>query len=368
MGVGTYRRRVFPLALAAMLLLCMAAAAAMPATGRAASAPNTISNISFGPRTPNILRLNEKVTISFDYTTNEAAGVQIFARPMSGASLTPGYAAHGSPDYPVGAGTGTGYFTITAGSPTVTAVRFQMWNVGQTTLLCETIVPVHYQFKSATRTVTQLGLTATPNVLKFGHRVKVAFKYRAYVAGGVRIFVRPLTSGSMTHNYAAHASPLYPAGTGSGSGWFTITKGTTTVNQVRIQMWNANRTKKLYEAIVPVHYRYASTANIVYSLALSPRTPNVLTFDSKVTIAFKYSTNVAGGAMIFARPMTGASLTPNYAAHPSPVYPVGSGSSSGYFTITSGPVTVDGIRLQMWNSTQTKLLFQKRIPVSYQYE
>ena len=71
---------------------------------------------------------------------------------------------------------------------------------------------------------------------------------------------------------------------------------------------------------------------------------------------------------IFARPFTSGALTPNYAAHPSPLYPVGTGSASGWFTISDGTVKVDQIRIQMWNADQTRLLFQTKIPVSYQFK
>jgi hypothetical protein len=50
------------------------------------------------------------------------------------------------------------------------------------------------------------------------------------------------------------------------------------------------------------------------------------------------------------------------------LYPEGSGSGSGSFTIRSGNVTVDQIRIQMWTDGQTELLAEVKIDVNYQFE
>lgn len=100
---------------------------------------------------------------------------------------------------------------------------------------------------------------------------------------------------------------------------------------------------------------------------LTPPTPNLLTFGQDVSLSFNYSTTVPSGVRIFARPFTGSALKPNYAAHGSPLYPTVSGTGSGSFTITSGAVTVDKIRLQLWNADQTQLLVDMLIPVHCQF-
>ena len=103
------------LSLLVLLVLVLAfssfqdARAALPSV----SADNLVTQIGLAPRTPNILLFNQNITVSFSYNTNEVGGVRIFARPFSGASLSPNYAACGSPLYPTGTGTGTCTFTIT---------------------------------------------------------------------------------------------------------------------------------------------------------------------------------------------------------------------------------------------------------------
>ncbi len=358
------------LSLAVLLVLVLTfssildARAALPAV----SAEDLVTRIGLAPPTPNILLFNQQVTVSFSYNTTEAGGVHIFARPFSGASLSPNYAACPSPLYPVGTGTGTCRFTITSGATTVTRIRFQMWDDSQTTLLFQTFVPVSYQFKGNANLVRSIGLVpATPNILLFGQNVTVRFGYRTNQQGGVRIFARPFTGTALTPNYAACPSPIYPVGSGTGTCSFTITSGANTVTGIRFQMWNANQTVLLFQALIPVSYQFKGDANLVRSIALVPATPNILRFGQNVTVRFSYRTNQRAGVRIFARPFTGSALTPNYAACPSPIYPVGSGTGTCTFTITNGTVTVNRIRFQIWNATQTTLLFQGFIPVSYQF-
>jgi hypothetical protein len=116
----------------------------------------------------------------------------------------------------------------------------------------------------------------------------------------------------------------------------------------------------------------ATAAHSVTQFTLGPQTPNVLKFGQQVTVSFSYDTTAAGGVRIFARPMTttdaGDVLTPNYAACPSPLYAVGSGTGSCTFTIVDGSVTVDKIRIQMWDANQTTKLFQAKLPVYYRFQ
>lgn len=77
---------------------------------------------------------------------------------------------------------------------------------------------------------------SSPACLANGDQVNVEFEYKHNNAGGVRIFVRPMSKGNLTPDYAAHASPLYKEKQGSGEGNFTISSGKVFVDQIRIQM------------------------------------------------------------------------------------------------------------------------------------
>ncbi len=114
----------------------------------ALAAGHSVTNVTLNPPTPNILVHNQRVNISFSYSTTEAGGVRIFARPFVGGSPAPGYAASPAGISPVGSGTGTQWFTITSGNVTVDRIRIQMFNANQTQLLFEAYLPVHYEFRA----------------------------------------------------------------------------------------------------------------------------------------------------------------------------------------------------------------------------
>lgn len=111
-----------------------------------------------------------------------------------------------------------------------------------------------------------------------------------------------------------------------------------------------------------------SANHLVTNIVLTTPTPNILAHNQQVNFTFDYNTTEAGGVRIWGRPYTGSALTPNYAAHGSPLHAVGAGSGSGYFTITTGRVTVNKIRFEIWDNAQTRRLFRGFIPVNYQYK
>ena len=128
--------------------------------------------------------------------------------------------------------------------------------------------------------------------------------------------------------------------------------------------------KKLLPVLVATLFLVFTEIGIcdnISNIQLSPISPASLTFNQYVNITFDYTTEVAGGVRIFARPFSGGSLTPNYAAHPSPLYPVGSGSGTGNFTIKSGDAMVDQIRFQMYNADQSVMLLEFFIPIEYHF-
>jgi hypothetical protein len=360
---------VLGLALAVVLLaLALAPGIAVAEPDAVAASDHLVKNITLTPGNPNFVRLGQDVTVDFDYQTVEPGGVRIFARPFSGGAPSPGYLAGGSPVYPSGSGSGSNSFTINAGTAVVDAIRLQMLNADQSTLLFEAFIPVHYEFTDADDPVYDLEFDpATPNVLRHGDQVDVKFKYITDEPGGVRIFVRPFAGGDLAPGYSAHGSPIYPAGSGSSAGFFQIGSGDVTVDQVRVRMTNADQTLLLFEGFLPVHYQYGEGTNRVYNLALTPLTPNILDLNEDVSLTFDYATNQLGGVRIFARPMKGDDLAPGYSAHGSEVYPTGGGSGSGFFTINVDPLVVDGIRLRMVNADQTLLLYETVVPVHYQF-
>jgi hypothetical protein len=323
---------------------------------------HAITNIQVSPLTYASLQHNQNVNITFDYKTTQAGGVRIFPRPMSGSSLAPSYAASGSPLYATGSGSGTGFFSITAGSVNVDGIRFQMYDANQTTLLVEFVVPVKYVFSA--HSIASIVVTpSTASGLALNANATVAFSYRTTQAGGVRIFARPFTNNALTPNYAASGSPLYASGSGTGSGTFTITNGSVTVDSIRFQMWDANQTQLLLEWFQPVSFHFATSK--ITAISFDPSSPAYFTNNERDNMTFSYTNNQTGGVRIFVLPYSGNSWTPNYGVSPSPLYATGSGSGSGFVTILSGAAFVDKIQFKMTNDNQTATYVDWRVPVKF---
>jgi hypothetical protein len=121
--------------------------AGLAAAGNALGAGNSVTNFTLSPATPNILRNNDYVTVTFSYTTTEPGGVIIFARPITGDSM-PDYAASDAGVSATGKGSVKQSFTVRSGNSTVDRIRIQVFNADQSKLLLESYLPVHYEFQS----------------------------------------------------------------------------------------------------------------------------------------------------------------------------------------------------------------------------
>jgi hypothetical protein len=324
-----------------------------------AVAQYSISGVSLSPSSPNTLPTNDKVNISFNYST-PSGNVRIFARPMYNGSLAPNYAAHGSPVYSAPSGAGTGYFTLTTAG-NVDQVRFQIYNATTNALLYTTYRSVSYSFINYR--ISNISLSpASPAILGTNEYVNVTFKYIAK-NGNVRIFARPMYNGAPATNYAAHGSPVYSATSGSGSGFFTLTSAGL-VDQVRFQIYDATTNALLYTTYKTVSYSFVNYR--ISNVSLSPVSPALLASNENVNLTFKYIAK-NGNVRIFARPMYNGALAPNYAAHGSPVYSASSGSGTGFFTLTSSGL-VDQVRFQIYDATSNALLYTTYKSVSYTFD
>ncbi len=59
----------------------------LPVYFRSRNPTNIVTHVELSPDTPNIFKYDQDVNLTFNYTTNYRGGVQIFARPFSGANL-----------------------------------------------------------------------------------------------------------------------------------------------------------------------------------------------------------------------------------------------------------------------------------------
>jgi hypothetical protein len=216
---------------------------------------NSVSITNLNPASPGYLLLNQDVTMSFSYNTLETGGARIFFMPMTEGGETPNYSGGGSPLYALGSGTGTRTFRITAGTNVhIDQLRIRMYNEDQSELLLETYLAVDYTVNTNSVTVTNLN-PASPGNLLLHQNLTISINYNTLDAGGVYIYIRPFTNGSLTPSYAASMSPLYPVGAGSVTATFRIDAGTNVpIDQLRIQMYDSTQSTKLFEEFVNVDY------------------------------------------------------------------------------------------------------------------
>lgn len=86
---------------------------------------------------------------------------------------------------------------------------------------------------------------------------------------------------------------------------------------------------------------------IIENVNLSVSSPACLSSGDQIDVTFNYAHRVREGVTIFVRPMSNGNLASNYSAHGSDLYRAGRGEASGSFTISTGDVFVDQIRIQI---------------------
>lgn len=113
-------------------------------------------------------------------------------------------------------------------------------------------------------------------------------------------------------------------------------------------------------------YPISGLGNSISVNQLTPASTAKLNFGEEISVSFNYTISEPDGARIYIRPMTEGNLTPNYSASGSPVYS-GEGNTTATFTITSGETKIDQLRIQVYNSTRSELLFEFYFPVNYNF-
>jgi len=308
---------------------------------------NAVNNIQLNYSSPSWILRGQNLVIDFDSWTNEPAGVRVMARPFTGGSLSPGYAASGLSPLPTGFGSGQQWFRFPGSNQDVDEIRFQVWNSTVTTLLLEFFVPVDLHWG----TVSIANLTFDPpfpECLAWNQPVTVGFDYATSDPAGCYLWASGASDDPgfwMDSNY--QGSALLPV-SGSVTRFYSVTNNEHLVNGVRLRMDNHDQSVRLFDVTIPVEYRHGP--NAIRNVVFTPASPAVLDYSERVDMTFDYVVAQAGGARMQPLPYTWEAISPSYAVSPSPIYPVGSGSASGYVTITSGARLVSRVGLHMYTS------------------
>jgi len=103
--------------------------------------------------------------------------------------------------------------------------------------------------------------------------------------------------------------------------------------------------------------------NITFDRPLSSN----LTSSEQVTVSIDYKIDDPAGRRIYVLPYTDGAPSPNYGVSPSAVYPAGTGTVTKFFTITSGDVMVDEVRVYMRDPDFTETPLEIFVPAIYRF-
>jgi len=108
------------------------------------------------------------------------------------------------------------------------------------------------------------------------------------------------------------------------------------------------------------------TQGVTYISNITPASPATLHFNDFVQVTVEYVVTDQGGARLWAIPMTNGQTTPN-SGYSAATLAAGKSTTTLGFSVASGAVKVDQIHILMRNSTQSAILFEAYLPVSYSY-
>jgi len=300
---------------------------------------------------PSWLRHGDHFSIGFSAVIGGGADAWVVARPFTDGALTPGYSASGMTAI-AGEGTGTQWFTFNAGDHHVDQVRFQVWNPAQTQLWLQFFVPVDLTWGA--HGLSNFVISApSPEHLAHGQNVYVEFDYATSWTGGVYIWAFP--ADTPDHSMGDHngaGSILLTDLEGHLTRWFNFPAGDHDVSYILIRIADGDTHATLFSVNLPVVYRWGEQGMRDFVCDIVP--PAVLDADERVYVTNEYTTTAAGGVRVFLLPYSDGAPSPNYAVSGSPLYPVGTGTATNYFRITSGQVTIDQIRMMMTSADQSE--------------
>ena len=105
--------------------------------------PHALQNFDFSPASPAIMTQGEHLDMTFDYLTDEAAGVRIYCRAAYFHEGLFGMSSAGSPLYPAPSGMGDFWMTYNS-NQIADSIRFQMVSEDQSTMYLEWFQPGYF--------------------------------------------------------------------------------------------------------------------------------------------------------------------------------------------------------------------------------
>ncbi len=315
-------------------------------------AEHGVYNLTYSHTNGSWLANGDWLTIDFDHASDNDGIVRISIRPFTDGALTPGYAAGGVAIVPP-VGSGSQSFTFNSGDRTVDHLRIQMRNEDGSVLLMEAFVPVRYgwqQIGIANWTVTP----APPASLALLEWIRIDFDYSSPLDFTAALYPcrgGDYLDGGYTYSYPGPVA----AGTGASYTRVRIDSGERDLDELRLALREAYVPgDPLYLHSLPGDYHVGPHA--IENIVAVPAAPAILTNGTQAGFTFDYVTDCANDVLIYVRPLSGGVRPPNVQGHGSDDYPTGTGSGSGWFTITSGDVEVDALEFWMEDAATREVL------------
>jgi len=291
------------------------------------------------------LRHGMDLVIDFDYAVS-APGCKIYARPMNGNALAPGYSASGSPDLPP-SGSATQSFSFDQDAD-ITHIRFRVYALDNTTLLAEFFVPwdCHWRqwgiYDIAFNHPTQAHLHNSQNVV-------ASFTIDHEDPNGVRVWIWSLQDGGYCPGSVYQGSALEPAGPHAVTRYTRVNAGMETVDAIRFIVGLPDDFYLTFDVRRWFHYGPHALQDVVFD----PAPPAILSIGERLDLDVGYVTDAADGVRVFARGAYEGELLFGMTSSGSPVHPAPAGMAS-YWLSYGGDTTANQVRIWMTPPDQSE--------------
>ncbi len=310
--------------------------------------PSAVMHMDFSHSRYSVLKHGQHFSVTFDYHAADPLGCRVYVRPYTNGALTPGYSASGSALLPQ-AGTTTQWFTF-AGDADVTHLHYSV-NDHEGVTIFERDIPYPLHWRSLG--IYDIGFDRAPETsLHNSQWLTTTFTLDHDVAGGVRVWARPMIDGNYPPQFSWQPSGIESAGVHAVSRFCGIQTGEQDINGVEIQVASAATTEILLETLIPVDLHWAPHA--IQGLVWSPAAPAMLSNGERLYMNFDYLTSNDGNVRIFVRPALDYDLLYGISSAGSPAYAPPSGEGSFWLTFASGDHVADSMRFLMTNNDQSQ--------------
>lgn len=327
----------------------------------------TISNVVYTPTSGSIVKLNERVNMTFEYS-KPYGDIRIYMDPIVSEGGW-NYGHSGSPLYTENIGSGDAFFVF-YNEAKIEQLRFRFQSTSGV-IIHEHFEDVFFTItadSSLTYSVSNIQMTPPwPATLNTGDTVKISFDYTKPF-GTVFFFVRPLKNGELFPGYEIPTLGEFTADSGKVE-TYIIYDVETWFDQVSIQM-KSSLSRLLFEQIEGADYTFQSVPFSVTDLTLSPASPDSINIRDSIKINFIYK-NLGEQAKLYVTPLKNGAEVAGYESS-NPINLVNNADNVMAFIRFNDITEIDQIKLEILSADETKssavTIYEQLIDVNYVFK